>query len=77
MGSKFESNPENYCALVHVTCVQASLIQVDVNSNRGYFFFFFLEIVDESAKIPVKSHLRDFYLRGTRVVLMGFISISD
>lgn len=40
--SRFESNPENYCALVHVTCVQVSLIHADVNSNYwGYLFFFF------------------------------------
>lgn len=31
-----------------------------------YIFFF-----DESAKIPVKSYWRDFYLRGTRVCSYG------
>lgn len=69
--SRFESNPENYCALVHVTCVQVFLIHTDVNSNQRYIYIFFFEIADESAKIPVKSHLRDFYLRGTRVCSYG------
>lgn len=35
------------------------------------YIYFFFEIADESAKIPVKSHLRDFYLRGTRVCSYG------
>lgn len=67
--SRIESNPENYCALVHV--VQVSLIHVDVNSNRGYIYMCIFFFFDESAKIPVKSHWRDFYLRGTRVCSYG------
>lgn len=58
--SRIESNPENYCALVHV--VQVSLIHVDVNSNRGYIYvymyiFFFRRICENSCEIALERFL--------------------
>ncbi|PBC33119.1 Glutamate receptor, ionotropic kainate [Apis cerana cerana] len=51
--SRFESNPENYCALVHVTCVQILHLRRRGGRNGGYIFrelllfgLVFREIID-------------------------------
>lgn len=59
--SRFESNPENYCALVHVTCVQVFLIHTDVNSNQRYIYIFFFRncrrICENSCEIAFERFL--------------------
>lgn len=76
--SRFESNPENYCALVHVTCVQVFLIHTDVNSNQRYIYIyiFFSKLPTNLRKFLWNRIWEIFICAGHVCVLMGFISIS-
>ena len=76
--SRIESNPENYCALVHV--VQVSLIHVDINSNRGYIYIYIYICIfffSTNLRKFLWNRIGEIFICAGHVyVLMGFISIS-